>query len=57
MIELENLKEINEYIMEFLQFHSMGDTLKAFEREMKSKQMPRRLRTDKKYEMEEPRLH
>jgi len=57
-IGLDELHLMNEHIQEFLQFHNMNETLENFRREIKSRQMPLRLRNDQAYrERIQPRLH
>jgi len=59
MASIESLNEINEYVREYLRYHNMSSTLESFEQEIKSKQMPRRLRNDPSLysQSSEPRLH
>ena len=57
-VALEDLHLMNEHVQEFLQFHNMNETLEMFRREVKSRQMPLRLRNDPAYkERSQPRLH
>lgn len=59
MATLEILNEMNEYVKEYLRYHNMISTVELFEQEVKTKQMPRRLRNDPiLYSgQQEPRLH
>ena len=59
MASIESLNEINEYVREYLRYHNLSLTLENFEQEIKSKQMPRRLRNDPALysQSSEPRLH
>lgn len=57
-VDLKELHSMNEHIQEFLQFHNMNETLENFRREIKTRQMPLRLRNDVAYrEKQCPRLH
>lgn len=57
MSKLEDLNEINEYIKEYLRHHGMLQTAELMDQEIKSKQMPKRLRNDSKTTLGElPRL-
>jgi hypothetical protein len=59
MSSIESLNEINEYVREYLRYHGMTATLENFDQEIKSKQMPKRLRNDPSLysQSSEPRLH
>ncbi len=57
IIQLETMNDINEYIREYLRFHNMSQSLENFEAEIKTKQMPKRLRNELSDKKEEPRIH
>ena len=48
MSKLEDLNDINEYVKEYLRHHGMLQTAELMDQEIKSKQMPKRLRNDAK---------
>lgn len=56
MASLEVLYEINDHLREYLRHHNMQATLEAFEGEVRTRQMPKRLRNDPAPGREEPRL-
>ena len=56
MTALEVLYEINDYLREYLKYYNMHATLDALETEVKTKQMPKRLRNENPPNREEPRL-
>ncbi len=58
MVSLETIDEINEYIREYMHYYNMNGTLEMFEKEIKTRQMAKRLRNDKEsFKKDEPRLH
>lgn len=56
MIELEKLDEINEYILEFLTYFNMSETIETFKKETKTKMMAKRLRKKDLVDKTPPRL-
>lgn len=56
MIELEKLEEINEYVLEFLTYFNMSETIEIYKKETKSKMMAKRLRKKDLVDKTPPRL-
>lgn len=55
----QGLQEINEYVKEYLRHHNMFTTLEAFEKEVKTKQIPQRMRAmaNDNLPKDEPKMH
>ena len=55
----QGIIEINEYIKEYLRHHNMFSTLEKFEEEIKTKQIPAKLRAGNSHGLtkEDPKLH
>ena len=56
MASLEDLNELNQYVKEYLRHYGMLQTAELMEKEIKTKQMPKRLRGEDKKSSEPPRL-
>lgn len=56
MIELEKLEEINEYILEYLSYFNMSETIEIYKKETKSKMMAKRLRKKDLVDKVPPRI-
>lgn len=55
---LSQINQMNEYVLEYLKFHNMTDTLETFKREIKTKQMPLQYKKHSySTSRETPRLH
>jgi len=58
MLNNQGINDINEYISEYLRYHNMCGALEAFETEIKTKQLPQRMKPGGAViQKEEPRLH
>ena len=54
----QTINNINDYISEYLRHHNMFNALEAFENEVKTKQLPQRMKPGSPIlQKEEPRLH
>lgn len=54
----QTINQINDYVAEYLRHHNMFGALEAFENEVKTKQMPQRMKPGAAIlQKEEPKLH